>query len=117
MLLIVDSNVLNQVCYKNYLATRRMFEGIDFVFADSYRAAGQAFNTYEENITEMIVNHSLIGEETGADVVKKVCAKERDSIRIVRCSDQQHFNKYPRRIPWFPSSEGVRAPINFLLGE
>lgn len=115
MLLIAEKDCLSQTIYKNYLSTKRLFEGLDYVFAGSYRDAGTVFNSYEDRVDRMIVNHTLLGEETGADLIRIVLAKENPRIRIVRCSNERLARFYPRSIPWFCRLDGIRQPVDWIL--
>lgn len=115
MLLIAESDALAQALYKNYLVTMRLFEGLDYVFATSYRDAEQAFNSYEDQIDKMIVNHNLIGEETGADLIFSVVRNERNNIHIVRCSEQRLAQFYPPNILWFCRFDGIRLAVDAVL--
>lgn len=115
MLLIAESDCLGQTLYKNYLSTMRMFEGLDYAFATSYRDAGRIFNSFEDQIDRMIVNHFLLGEETGADLVRTVLSRENPNIQIIRCSEQRHANFYPRSIPWFCKFDGIRQPVDWIM--
>lgn len=115
MLLIVEPNLDVQRCYAVQLNRRYMVRDEHFVFAKSYDDVKNAVKTYGTLITNVIVDHELIGSRTGADVLRYLWNHlPNHEFNSVRCSVEPGFG-YPFGIKWFSKLELARA-LDHLLG-
>lgn len=115
MLMIVEDNIAVQQCYVVHMNRRFMVRNEHYIFVRSLDDVKDAVKTYGTMITNVIVDHELVGPKTGADVLRYLWnIWPNHEFNSVRVSNLAEFG-YPYGIKWFAKQNLGRA-LDHLLG-